>query len=284
MNVIDTRRDVIVQDGHRISYRHAGPVDAPAVLLVHGLVSDATTWTRAMDALAGRGLHVIAPDLLGHGRSDKPAGGYSLANFGVSMSGLLQALGIPAATVVGHSYGGAVAMQVAHAHPDQVERLVLVAAGGLGRQVHPILRAASLPGADRVLGLVVNRQTAVLYRDPRLHRGLRLSPDAIANLARAGGGLVSPSGRSAFFATLRSAINPLGQLGSMLELDYVDLDLPTLIVWSAHDPVLPVAHAHATHAHLPNSRLEIFPGTTHQPHHHSATRFAEAVEDLIRTT
>ena len=70
----------------------------------------------------------------------------------------------------------------------------------------------------------------------------------------------------------------------MLELDYVDLDLPTLIVWSAHDPVLPVAHAHATHAHLPNSRLEIFPGTTHQPHHHSATRFADAVEDLIRTT
>ena len=151
LTAIDAHRDVVVLDGHRISYRHAGPVDAPAVLLVHGLVSDATTWTRAMAALTGRGLQVIAPDLLGHGRSDKPVGGYSLANFGASMSGLLRALGDPAATVVGHSYGGAVAMQVAYAHPEQVERLVLVAAGGLGRQVHPILRAASLPGAHRVL-------------------------------------------------------------------------------------------------------------------------------------
>lgn len=277
-------RDVVVQDGHRISYLHAGPRDAPTVLLVHGLVSDATTWSRAMAELAGRGLRVIAPDLLGHGRSDKPPKGYSLTGFGASMSRLLRTLEADGATVVGHSYGGAVAMQLAHAHPEQVARLVLVAAGGLGRQVHPILRAASLPGADRVLGLVVNPQTAVLYRDPRLHRRLGLSPDAVVTLGRAGGGLVSRSGRSAFFSTLRTAINSQGQLGSMLELEYVDLDLPTLIVWSEHDPVVPVAHAHTTHAHLANSRLEIFPGTTHRPHHHSARRFADAVEDLIRTT
>ena len=277
-------RGVVVQDRHRVSYLHAGADDAPVVLLVHGLVSDATTWLRAMSELSERGLRVIAPDLLGHGRSDKPAQGYSLTNFAESMSGLLTSLGIEDATVVGHSYGGAVAMQLAHAHPDQVRRLVLVAAGGLGRQVHPILRAASLPGADRVLRLVVNRQTAVVYSDPRLHRRLRLSPDAIANLGRAGGGLVTPSGRSAFFATLRTAINPQGQIGSMLEQDYVARDLATLIVWSEHDPVLPVAHAHATHAYLTNSRLDIFPGTTHQPHHHSAARFAAAVEDLIRTT
>ena len=273
-----------MQDGQRISYLHAGDADAPAVLLVHGLVSDATTWLRSISELSDRGLRVIAPDLLGHGQSDKPAEGYSLANFGASMSDLLTSLGVESATVAGHSYGGAVAMQLAHAHPSQVQRLVLVAAGGLGRQVHPILRAASLPGAHRVLGLVVNRQTAVVYSDPRLHRRLRLSPDAIANLGRAGGGLVSPSGRGAFFATLRTAINPLGQIGSMLEQEYVARDLPTLIVWSQHDPVLPVAHAHTTHEYLPNSRLEIFPGTTHQPHHHSAARFAAAVEDLIRTT
>ena len=277
-------RDHVVQDGRRISYLHAGAVEAPVVLMIHGLVSDATTWTRATIELLQRGFRVIAPDLLGHGESDKPAAGYSLAAFSASMSALLETLGVRSATVVGHSYGGAVAMHLAHSRPDQVDRLVLVAAGGLGRQVHPILRAASLPGADRVLRLVVNAQTAVVYRDPRLHRSLKLSPDAVANLSRAGRGLVTPTGRAAFFATLKSAINPRGQLGSMLELDYVDLDLPTLIVWSEHDPVLPVAHAHATHLHLLNSRLEVFPGTTHQPHHHFAARFADAVEDLIRTT
>ena len=277
-------RDIVVQDGQRISYLHAGDADAPVVLLVHGLVSDATTWLRAIAELSDRGLRVIAPDLLGHGQSDKPADGYSLANFGASMSDAIDVAG----RRISDRGRAFLRRRGGHAGrpfpPAQVRRLVLVAAGGLGRQVHPILRAASLPGANRVLRLVVNRQTAVVYSDPRLHRRLRLSPDAIANLGRAGGGLVSPSGRGAFFATLRTAINPLGQIGSMLEQEYVARDLPTLIVWSEHDPVLPVAHAHTTHAYLPNSRLEIFPGTTHQPHHHSAARFAAAVDDLIRTT
>ena len=131
----------------------------------------------------------------------------------------------------------------------------------------------------------MNAQTAVVYRDPRLHRRLRLSPDAIANLGRAGRrpGQPEPDGR-AFFATLRPRSTRRASSVRCWSWSTSTCDLPTLIVWSEHDPVLPVAHAHATHAHLPNSRLEIFPGTTHQPHHHSAARFADAVEDLVRTT
>ncbi len=52
----------------------------------------------------------------------------------------------------------------------------------------------------------------------------------------------------------------------MLELDYLAADVPTLIVWSEHDPIIPVTHAYATHAHLPGSRLEIIPGRSHEPH------------------
>ncbi len=271
-------------EGHALSYRQAGPVGAPAVLLLHGLVSDSTTWDRAIAELTDRGLRVVAPDLLGHGHSAKPAAGYALESFARAGRALLDALGIARATVVGHSYGGAVAMQMAHAYRARTERLVLVAAGGLGRQVHPILRAATLPGARTVLRVLVNRQTATVYRAPRLHRSLGLSSDVVANLGRAGRGLADPSGRAAFFATLGSAIQLSGQRGSMLELDYVDLDLPTLIVWSERDPVVPVAHAYATHAHLVNSRLEVFPGATHQPHHHSARRFADAVADFVRAT
>ncbi|HET6209970.1 MAG TPA: alpha/beta hydrolase, partial [Jatrophihabitans sp.] len=156
-----------------------------------------------------------------------------------------------------------------------------VSAGGLGRQVHPMLRVASLPGAHRVLRLVVNERTAPLYRAPRLHRSLRLSPDVVANLARAGRGLVSSTGRAAFFQTLRNAITPYGQKGSMMEQGYLPRELATLIVWSQDDPVLPVEHAHQTHAYLPNSQLAIFPGSTHQPHHHSAERFVQTVAAFI---
>ena len=269
-------------DGHLLSYLSAGPVDGPVVLLVHGLVSDNRTWTRAMNDLSGRGLRVIAPDLLGHGRSDKPSAGYALTAFAESLADLMASLGVAKVTVIGHSYGGAVAMQLAHSYPELVQRLVLVAAGGLGRKVHPILRAATLPGAQTVVRLLVNQRTAVVYRAPRLHRSLRLHPDVVTNLGRAGGGLASKPGRSAFFATLDTAIRPYGQRGSMLDLEYVARGLPTLIVWSENDPIVPVAHARAAHAHLPNSQLAIFPGSTHQPHHHSHLRFAALVADFIK--
>jgi pimeloyl-ACP methyl ester carboxylesterase len=267
-----------------MSYQDLGPVDAPVVLLIHGIMSDSTTWTRAAGLLAGNGYRVLAPDLLGHGESDKGADSYQLADFAASLVTLLTELKAAEVTVVGHSFGGAVAMQLAYDHPELVRRLVLVSAGGLGRRVHPVLRAATLPGAHNLVRIVVNSRTAALYSRPRLHRSLRLSPDVVTTLGRAGRGLVSPDGRTAFFQTVKGAISPFGQRGSLLELDYVQLDLPTLIVWSERDPVLPVAHAYETHAHLRNSRLEIFPGASHQPHHHSARRFVQVVSTFIATT
>jgi pimeloyl-ACP methyl ester carboxylesterase len=277
-------RGVIRHHGRLLSYQDLGVVGAPVVLLIHGMVSDSTTWSRAAAGLAERGYRVLAPDLLGHGDSDKPEDGYQLADFAGSLSALLTELDVGRATVVGHSFGGAVAMQLAYEQPELVRRLVLVSAGGLGRRVHPVLRAATLPGAHSLVRIVVNSRTASLYRRPRLHRSLRLSPDVVANLGRAGRGLASPSARTAFFQTLKGAIDPFGQRGSLLELQHVQLDLPTLIVWSERDPVVPVTHAYETHAHLRNSKLEIFPGSTHQPHHHSAARFVQAVSDFIDAT
>ena len=151
----------INQDGQLLAYRDLGPVDGPAILLVHGLMSDGSTWSRPAAGLAEAGYRVIVPDLLGHGSSDKPAdGGYHLPYFAASLHSLLTELGVRSVTVVGHSLGGAIAMQLAHDHPELVHRLVLVSAGGLGRQVHPMLRVATLPGAHRVLRLVVNERTA----------------------------------------------------------------------------------------------------------------------------
>ncbi len=113
------------------------------VLLLHGLVSDATTWQPAITPLAERGLRVIALDLLGHGESDQPALRYTLEDFADSISAFLAALELPAATVVGHSLGGAIAMQFAHHYRSQIARLVLVSSGGLGKQVHLVLRGAT---------------------------------------------------------------------------------------------------------------------------------------------
>ena len=100
---------------------------------------------------------LIAPDLLGHGDSATPRGDYSLGAHASGVRDLLTALGIERVTVVGHSLGGGIAMQFAYQFPERCERLVLVSSGGLGREVHLLLRAAALPGADWVLPLLTSR-------------------------------------------------------------------------------------------------------------------------------
>ena len=132
----------------RVAYRSAG--HGPVVLLIHGMAGSGTTWKHVMPALS-KEFTVVAPDLLGHGRSDKEPGDYSLGAFASMLRDLLVALGHERATVVGQSLGGGIAMQLAYQHPERCERLVLVGSGGLGREVNPILRLLTFPGADSLL-------------------------------------------------------------------------------------------------------------------------------------
>jgi pimeloyl-ACP methyl ester carboxylesterase len=282
---VEWAKGAVDQDGNTIVYTDLGPADGPPILLVHGMLSDSTTWTRAAQGLAAAGFRVIAPDLLGHGESSKPVDyGYLLPDFATSLQRLLTEVRVGPATVVGHSLGGAIVMQLTKDHPELVRRLVLVSAGGLGRRVHPVFRAITLPGAHPLFRLTLNQRTALLLRRRRLHRSLRLSEDVLANLQRAGRGLITPSGRTAFFQTLRGVINSAGQRESLVEMGYLPRALPTLIVWSLDDPIVPVKHAYSVHRHLPASRLELLPGTSHQPHHLHAERFVAAVADFVRST
>ena len=136
--------------GQRVTYHRLG--EGPAIVLIHGITSSSRTWRSVMDGLAEHHT-VVAPDLLGHGRSGKPRGDYSLGAHASRVRDLLGVLGISKVTVVGHSLGGGIAMQFAYQFPDPLERLVLVDSGGLGEEVSLMLRAATLPGAEFVLPL-----------------------------------------------------------------------------------------------------------------------------------
>jgi pimeloyl-ACP methyl ester carboxylesterase len=274
----------VVAGGHRLAYQEAGPAAGPVVVLIHGLASDSDTWDRAIAPLAAHGLRVIALDLLGHGRSDRPAGRYLLDDFAVSLDAFLAAIGVERATVGGHSLGGAIAVHFGYHYPERVERLILVSAGGLGREVHPLLRAAALPGAPLVLGAALRPWLLRWYGRPGLHRALRLTPENVANLRRTRRALGRADGRAAFFAALRGVIAPSGQRGSFIEMQYLAERVPTLLVWSEGDGVIPVAHAHAARAHLPGSRLEVFPGRGHEPHRRNADRFAAAVAEFVASS
>ncbi len=281
---LQPRQKQIVLHGHRVSYRVAGE-DGPVVLLIHGIAGCAEQWDQVMPLLAER-YTVVAPDLLGHGQSDKPRGDYSLGAYAASVRDLLVALGHRRATVVGHSLGGGVAMQFTYEYPPFAERLVLVCSGGLGPEVHPLLRAATLPGSELVLPVIAHERLhgvagAVGQVLGRL--GLRAGAD-LAEMARGYGSLADAGARQAFIHSLRAVLDVTGQRVSATDRLYLAALLPSLIIWGSRDPLIPLEHATVAHRGLPHSRLEVFEDVGHFPQIHRPVRFAHTLIDFIETT
>lgn len=252
-----TERATLSLHGHDVFYRRAG--SGPVLLLVHGMAGSSATWQPVIDELADH-FTVVAPDLPGHGRSDKPRGDYSL--------------------------GGGIAMQFAYQHPELCQRLVLVGSGGLGDEVSGLLRALTLPGVEYVLpaafvpviGDAVNGAARLVSRI-----GLRPSPEMV-QMWRAYSSLTDGDTRTAFLHTLRSVVDHRGQRVSALDKIYLAEQMPTLIAWGDNDRIIPVQHAYDAHAAIPGSRLEIFEGCGHFVHAEEPARFAQLLRDFIATT
>jgi pimeloyl-ACP methyl ester carboxylesterase len=269
--------------GQRVSYRVAG--SGPALLLLHGIANSSDTWSRVAPLLSDR-FTVIAPDLLGHGESATPRGDYSLGAHASGARDVVTALGHDRVTVVGHSLGGGIAMQFAYQFPARTERLVLVSSGGLGREVHLLLRAASLPGADYVLPALTSQRLVGLGRDVGglLARvGLRPSGD-VSVLARGFASLGTSGSRQAFLHTLRAVVEPGGQRVSAGERLALADRMPSLLVWGENDSIIPVAHGRAAHAAMPGSRFESFEDAGHIPQEDHPHRFAGLLADFCATT
>ncbi|HUZ28316.1 MAG TPA: alpha/beta hydrolase [Solirubrobacteraceae bacterium] len=278
------RREQITLHGHKVSYSTAGE-GKEVVLLLHGIVGCAAQWDQVVPLLAER-YTVVAPDLLGHGESAKPRGDYSLGAYAASVRDLLVALGHRRASVVGHSLGGGVAMQFSYEYPPFAERLVLVSSGGLGREVHPMLRAATLPGSELVLPVIAHERlhgVAGALAGALGRVGLRTGSD-LAEMAKGYGSLADAGARQAFIHTLRAVLDIRGQRVSATDRLYLAELLPSLIIWGERDPLIPATHAQIAHAALPGSRLEIFAEAGHFPQLSDPVRFAYTLIDFIETT
>lgn len=271
--------------GYRRAFRIAG--SGPALLLIHGIGDNSTTWTPVHKELACR-FTVIAPDLLGHGKSDKPRADYSVAAYANGMRDLLSVLDIDRVTVVGHSLGGGVAMQFAYQFPQLVDRIILVGAGGVTRDVNIALRFASLPGGGEALALlrlpfvlpalqVAGQVVGSVLGSTRFGRD-------IPNMLRILADLPEPTASSAFTRTLRAVVDWRGQVATMLDRCYLTESIPVQLIWGEDDSVIPVNHAKMAHAAMPGSRLSIFPRSGHFPFHDHPEGFVELVERFIDET
>ncbi|MGD1237887.1 alpha/beta fold hydrolase [Mycobacterium seoulense] len=271
--------------GYRRAFRVAG--SGPALLLIHGVGDKSTAWEPVHAKLARR-FTVIAPDLLGHGESEKPRADYSLAAFANGMRDLLAALDIDRVTVVGHSFGGGVAMQFAYQYPQLVERIVLVSSGGVAQEVSMALRLAAMP---------LGSETLAMLRMPGVMPAIRLFGRAMANVLGPNNlghdiadvmnlleGFRDARALSAFARTLRSVVDTRGQFVTMLDRSYLAQPIPVQVIWGEDDFVIPVDHARIAHEALPGSRLEIFENSGHMPFKDDPDRFVGVIERFVDST
>jgi pimeloyl-ACP methyl ester carboxylesterase len=273
----------VVVHGHKRAYVKAGT--GPALLLLHGLGCDHRTWDPVLERLS-RYFTVIAPDLLGHGESDKPRGDYSIAAYANGMRDLLTVLGIDKVTVVGHSLGGGVAMQFAYQFPERTERLCLVAPGGLGPEVSPLIKALTLPGAGLAVGALTRgplRQLGRAWLHALSQTGIARFRDA-GELAEIYNRLADPATRTALCRVTRGVVDWQGQIVTMSDRAYLTENMPMCVVWGAHDHIIPSHHADSARTHAPSARVEVLPDSGHFPHRDHPERFTRILREFVAQT
>ncbi len=279
-SVVETRE--VSLHGHNISYRIAG--EGPAIMLVHGIAGNGATWTDVMERLADR-YTLIAPDLPGHGVSDKPVGDYSLGALASMLRDLMVTIGHENATMVGHSLGGGVVMQFVYQFPQRCERLVLVSSGGLGNDVNLLLRAACLPGADLFLAAVARPLAVVgsVVGGSLGRLGWRPGPD-LEEVARGFASLSDTETRKAFLHTLKSVVGIEGQRVNASDRLYLASEMPTLLISGERDSIIPAKHAVEAHRMMPYSQLVLFPKAGHMPYIDEPSAFTSALSEFMEST
>ncbi|MCY7397134.1 MAG: alpha/beta fold hydrolase [Nocardioides sp.] len=269
--------------GHRRAFVKAG--SGPAILLLHGLGCDHTTWSPVLSGLAEH-FTVIAPDLLGHGQSAKPRADYSVGGYANGMRDLLTVLGIDKVTVVGHSFGGGVAMQFAYQFPERTERMMLVASGGLGPEVTPAIRAITAPGFHQLMGVLtlpVVRQvnTTALRTLARVPLRVTHDLDAVADIVES---FKDPRSRAAVRHVVRAVVDWRGQIITMADRAYLTEAMPMAVVWGRDDMVIPVRHASNAAALAPEAHVDVIPGAGHFPHKDDPERFVRLLCEFVSAT
>jgi pimeloyl-ACP methyl ester carboxylesterase len=248
----------------------AGAADAAPLLLIHGLGDEADTWRHLIPSLSAR-YQVLAPDLPGFGRSDKPERSYTLSFFQETLMELLDELGIARATLVGHSLGGAIAQSLALAHPERVAGLILIG-GSLVARSQRIGLATMLfliPGLGEWSYNRLRRDPDAAYGTLRpYYSDLDRLPEADRAFLyqRVNERVWSDGQRRAFLSTFRHLARALPAQQRAIPARLAALALPTVGVWGERDQVNPVENGRVLVELQPSARLVVVPGAGHNVH------------------
>lgn len=263
----------VVQLGHMgLHCFVAGPEAAPALLLIHGLGDEGDTWRRVFLRLAAR-YRVVAPDLPGYGRSDSLGGAMSVAALARTMLGLLGALGIERATIVGHSAGAAIAQRLALGAPGVADGLVLIG-GGLptARRLPPPgpLWIFLTPGVGELAYTSLRRSQDEAYATLRpYYADLDALPVEEQEFLRerVWARVWSDRQRAAFLSMLRWLAIDGATRAETYSAQIARGAVPTTMIWGEGDLLSPPAAAEAMAARIPRSRLHVLASCGHNVQH-----------------
>ena len=275
----------LVADGIRLHYYDSGPHPDTPVVLIHGLGDEADTWRHVFPALA-RWRRVIALDLPGFGRSEKPRRAYTLAFFARTVTELLASLGIRKALLVGHSMGAAIAQRLALAQPQWAERLVLIG-GGLpiqARRPTGPLWLFLTPGVGEIVYTSLRRSQEGAYATltPYYYDLAALPPADRAFLReRVWARVWSAGQRRAFLSALRWLAADTLARADRFRARLAKLQVPTTILWGEHDLIVPPAAGTALATLLPQARLQLIGASGHLPHQERPEQVVEALHEIL---
>ena len=265
-------------DGVRIHYQEAGDEKAPPMILIHGFISSNLVWNETFLPLARAGFRVIAPDLPGYGYSDKPREGeYTIAAQARAVLGLMDRLGIERATIVGASYGGAVAAMLALDCPERVARLVLVGAvSNDDPKKKLLLRLASVPIlGDIATPLFLGSRWVLRKRTERVYRRLGYPLDERKLEARHHLLETSNTHHAMIRTVRRWSANRVSRDAHLIRQ-------PTMLVWGEEDDHIPIDEAFKLREAIPNSRLIVFRRCGHLPPTEYPEKFVEVVAEFCK--
>ena len=264
-------------DDARVHYQEFGDAAKPPIILIHGFTASVYVWKTVAPMLAESGFRVIAVDLLGFGYSEKPSWfDYSIQSQARMISRFMNRLGIGRATIVGNSYGGAVALNLTLDYPETIEKLVLVdpVTNDMPKN-HPLLKLVSIRGigemitpfiADSKLFLRHRMRGTIAKTNHHL-----ITEERLAAIRRP---LNATDGHHSLLATSRN------WNANRIEQDAHLINQPTLVIWGEEDTIIPIKCGYKLHEEILNSRFVVLKDCGHVPPEEKSELFTELVAEF----
>lgn len=257
--------------GAKIRYLEAGDATKPKVVLLHGLGGNADSWqsnpmASNIAALAAN-YHVIAPDQIGFGKSDKPLLKYRVGTYADFLDKFMAELKIEKASLVGNSLGGWIAALTAIKYPSRVEKIVLADAAGIIPEKYNEAEIYQLNNSTRD---EIRANLKRIFASPLLQNNEALVDQFMTARVAANDGY-----------TINAIIDSIKRKEDFLNNRLGEIKKPTLIIWGKQDGLLPVADADVFNKGIAGSRLIIFDNCGHVPQFEKAAEFNKAVTEFL---